>query len=118
MRGVTMRFEKPGVHLVAFAGICALSVPPVLAQTSDAPRYPVRIVRLVIGFTPGGAADVQARIVGQCLSEPLGQQVLPDNRPGQDAIIGTAFVAKSSPDGYTLAYVTAGHAMNSIVHAK
>jgi len=113
-----MRFEKLGVHFVAFAAIGALYVPPVLAQTSDATRYPARIVRLVIGFTPGGAADVQARIVRQCLAEPLGQQVLPDNRPGQDAIIGTAFVARSPPDGYTLAYVTAGHAMNSIVHAK
>ena len=115
-----MKLEKPGVHLVALVCACALYAQTAApAETaSDVARYPGKAVRLVIGFTAGGAADVQARIVAQALSESLGQQVLPDNRPGQDAIVGTAYVARSAPDGYTLAYVTAGHAMNSILHAK
>ena len=110
---------KTGVHFVGLACVWALHAQIADAQTTpDAARYPVKPVRMVIGFTAGGAADVQARIVAQGLAESLGQQVLPDNRPGQDAIVGTSLVAKSPPDGYTLVYVTAGHAMNSILHAK
>jgi tripartite-type tricarboxylate transporter receptor subunit TctC len=84
----------------------------------DPAGYPSKMLRMVVGFTAGGAADVQARVVAQALAESFGQQVLVDNRPGQDAIVGTNYVAKSSPDGYTAAYVTAGFAMSSILHAK
>ena len=85
---------------------------------SDPAGYPAKMLRMVVGFTEGGAADVQARVVAQALSESFGQQVLVDNRPGQDAIVGTNTVAKSSPDGYTAAYVTAGFVTSSILHAK
>ena len=104
-----------------------LSVWPALAlrqgaaaadAASDPASYPAKILRMVVGFTAGGAADVQARVVAQALSESFGQQVLVDNRPGQDAIVGTNYVAKSSPDGYTAAYVTAGFVTSSILHAK
>ena len=115
-----MRLEHPGVRIAMLACACAFHGETTSAAETapDPARYPTRVVRLVIGFTAGGAADVQARVVAQALSESFGQQVLPDNRPGQDAIIGTNMVAKSPPDGYTLVYVTAGHAMNSILHAK
>jgi len=115
-----MKLAKPGVRLMVLVCACAFyaHIASAAETASDLARYPSKVVRLVIGFTAGGAADVQARVVAQALSESLGQQVLPDNRPGQDAIVGTAYVAKSAPDGYTLAYVTAGHAMNSILHAK
>jgi len=86
--------------------------------TGDAAKYPSKVVRMIIGFAPGGAVDVQGRLVAQGLAELLGQQVLPDNRPGQDGIIAGAIVAKSPPDGYTFIYVSAGHAMNSVLHAK
>ena len=81
-------------------------------------RFPAKPVRAIVGFAPGGAVDVQARIIAQRLSESLGQSVLVENRPGADGILAGDFVAKSQPDGYTVAYVSAGHAMNSILHAK
>ena len=114
-----MTFEESRVHLVGLASVCALLTPLAMAQTAPGEaRYPVKVVRIIVGFTPGGAADVQARVMATALTEPLGQQVIVDNRPGQDSIIGTSMVAKSPPDGYTIAYVTAAHAMNSILHAR
>jgi len=100
--------------------VCALAVQGAAAADAgpDPAGYPAKMLRMVVGFTAGGAADVQARLVAQALSESFGQQVLVDNRPGQDAIVGTNYVAKSSPDGYTAAYVTASFAMSSILHAK
>jgi tripartite-type tricarboxylate transporter receptor subunit TctC len=102
--------------LVAGLGLMAGSAHA--GEMSTAARYPVKPVRVLVGFAPGGAVDVQARIVAQSLSELLGQTVLIDNRGGQDGIIAGNAVAKSAPDGYTLVYVSAGHAMNSVLHAK
>jgi tripartite-type tricarboxylate transporter receptor subunit TctC len=64
--------------------------------------YPSRPVRLVVGFPPGGANDILARLVGARMQEAWGQSVVVDNKPGANAIIGTELVAKSAPDGYTL----------------
>jgi tripartite-type tricarboxylate transporter receptor subunit TctC len=67
-----------------------------------AQAYPAKAVRLVVGFPPGGANDILARLVGAKLQEAWGQSVVIDNKPGANAIIGTDLVAKSAPDGYTL----------------
>ena len=78
--------------LSAFAGIGMVN-----AQT-----FPVKPIRIVVPFAPGGASDILARLVGQKLTEAWGQQVIVDNRPGGGTVIGTDIVARAAPDGYTL----------------
>lgn len=71
-------------------------------MATQAQEYPARPIRLVIPWPPGGITDVIARGLGAALSESLGQQVVPDNRPGAAGTVGVALAAKASPDGYTL----------------
>ena len=71
-----------------------------LARAQD--EYPSRPIRLIVSFTPGGGADLTARTVGQGMAEVLRQQVVVENRPGANGLVGAAAVAKSAPDGYTL----------------
>ena len=73
-----------------------------MAFGASAQQYPVKPIRLIVGFPPGGSNDIVARIVSPKLGELLGQQVVVENRAGANATIGTEFVAKSAADGYTL----------------
>ena len=82
---------------LVLAAICLSPVGAVQAQ-----EYPSRPIRLVIPWPPGGITDVIARGLGHTLSESLGQQVIPDNRPGAAGTVGVAIAAKANPDGYTL----------------
>src|SRR2546423_5881780 len=82
----------------------------------QAQAYPTRPVRLVVGFTPGGGVDINARLLASKLSELLGQQVIVDNRPGAGTNIANELVAKSAPDGYTLLVNSPAVAINMALY--
>src|SRR5438874_8488998 len=97
------------------AGAAAL---PALSHIARAQDYPARPVRLVVGFAPAGAQDVLARLIGQWLSERLGQQFIVDNRPGAGGNIAAEAVVRAAPDGYTLLVIGANNAINATLYDK
>ena len=101
------------LHLAA--GAAALPVIPCLAW---AQAYPARPVRIIVPFAAGGATDITARLMGQWLSERLGQQFVTENRPGAGSNIGTEVVVNAPPDGYTLLLVGASSAINMTLYEK
>ncbi|MEK7876549.1 MAG: tripartite tricarboxylate transporter substrate-binding protein, partial [Pseudomonadota bacterium] len=90
-----------------------------LSSAAVAQSYPVKPVRLIVAFPPGGSTDIIARIVGQKLGERLGQQVVIDNRGGAGGTIGTEIAARANPDGYTLTMgTTSTHVIAAGAYAK
>jgi len=109
-----MKFHRRSfMHLAA--GAAALPVVPGVAQ---AQTYPSRPVRIVVGFPAGGATDIQARLMGEWMTERTGQQFLVENKPGASGNIGTETVAKSPADGYTLLQVVTPHAINAALYSN
>jgi tripartite-type tricarboxylate transporter receptor subunit TctC len=86
---------------------------PAVSRLAWAQSYPTRPVRIVVGFAPGGPNDINARLIGQWLSDRLGQQFIVDNRPGASGNIAMESVVKSSPDGYTLTMIALSSAANA-----
>jgi tripartite-type tricarboxylate transporter receptor subunit TctC len=101
------------LHLAA--GAAALSVMPRIAH---AQAYPTRPVRLIVGFPAGGVGDVLARLMGQWLSDRLGQPFVIENRPGAATNIAAEAVVRAAPDGHTLLWITAANAINASLYDK
>jgi tripartite-type tricarboxylate transporter receptor subunit TctC len=97
------------------AGAAAL---PVVSRRAWAQAYPTRSVRIVVGFPPGGGTDIMARLIGQSLSERLGQPFVIENRPGAGTNIATEAAVKAAPDGYTILIITPLNAVNATLYEK
>jgi tripartite-type tricarboxylate transporter receptor subunit TctC len=101
------------LHLVARAAAL-----PAFSRIARAQIYPVRPVRIIVGFSAGGTTDIIARLIAQWLSERLGQQFIIENRPGASANLATEAVVRASPDGYTLLAVVGTNAINATLYDK
>jgi tripartite-type tricarboxylate transporter receptor subunit TctC len=109
-----MKFpRRQFLHLAA--GAAAL---PAVSRIARAQTYPSRPVRLVIGYTPGGSADLTARLMAQWLSERLGQPFVVESRPGAGTNLATEAVVQAPPDGYTLLLVAPANAINATLYEK
>src|SRR5882724_5810858 len=101
------------LHLAA--GAAAL---PAVSYIAWAQAYPTRPVRIIVPYPAGGTSDISARLIGQWLSERLGQQFVIENRPGAGTNLGTEAVVRASADGTTLLLVTAANAINATLNGK
>lgn len=98
--------------------LAALLLAALIGSTTHAQQYPARSIRFISPFPPGGGNDTLSRIVGDKLSEQMGQRIIVDNRPGANTIVGTELLAKSPPDGYTLALLPNTFATNPSFYPK
>src|SRR6202521_785034 len=96
----------------AASGVALASIP----CSARAETYPARPVHVIVGFPPGAASDINARLIGQWLSDRLGQQFIVDNRPGAGSNIATEEVVRAAADGYTLLLVTPPNAINASLY--
>ncbi len=114
LRGNTVKLpRRKFLHLAA--GAAAL---PAASRLARAQTYPSRPVRIIVGFAPGGTADIIARLMGQWLSERLGRPFVIENRPGAGTNIATEAVVRAPADGYTLLMVGTTHAINATLYNK
>src|SRR5262245_36335622 len=113
-----IRFWIPAFAGMAAAAACLSLVPTALAQGESTGGYPIRPIKVIVPFTPGSVTDILARTLSDRLAAGVGQPVVVENRPGAGGTIGTGVVAKSAPDGYTLAVVSAGFAVTPAIYDK
>jgi tripartite-type tricarboxylate transporter receptor subunit TctC len=101
--------------LALAAGATAL---PTLSRLAWGQTYPTRVVRIIVGFAAGGASDILARLLGQWLSERLGQQFIVENRPGAATNIATEAVVRAPSDGYTLLFISVSNVINATLYDR
>ena len=101
-----------------FRATAALAIMFACTGGAQAQNWPNRPIRMVVPYTPGGYTDLMARLVGQKISDALGQPIIFENKPGANAVIGTDVVAKAAPDGYTFGTVIAAHSVNATLNPK
>jgi len=100
------------------AALCALLGAALLGGTASAQHYPSKPVRIIVPFPAGGPTDVVARLIGQKLSEKLGQQFVIENQSGAAGNLGMGAAAKAAPDGYTILFVSSSYVVNPSLYAK
>jgi tripartite-type tricarboxylate transporter receptor subunit TctC len=113
-KGLSMKL--PRRRFLQLAAVAAAL--PAASRIARAQSYPTRPLRLIIGYPPGGSADVTARLMGQWLTERLGQSVIVESRPGGGTNIATEAVVRAPPDGYTLLLVAPANAINASLYDK
>ena len=109
-----MRLPRRGFLRLAGAAVAL----PAVSRIASAQAYPSRPIRVIIGYTPAGSADITARLMGQWLSERLGQTVVIENRPGAGTNLATESVVRAPADGYTLLLVAPANAINATLFDK
>jgi len=114
VQGGIMKFPRRRFLQLA----AAAAVLPAVSKTAKAQNYPTRPIRLIVGYTPGGSADLTSRLMGQWLSERLGQPFVIENRPGGGTNIATEAVVRAPPDGYTLLLAAPANAINATLYDK
>ena len=108
-----MKLDRRRILQLA-AGAAAV---PVLPRAAAALDYPTRPVRLIVGYTPGSAPDIAARLIGQSLSDRLGQQFVIENKPGAGTNLSTEAVVRAAPDGYTLLEIATPNTLGNLLHS-
>src|SRR6266513_2116664 len=96
----------------------AMAAAPAFPRLASALDYPTRPVRIIAGFAAGGGVDITARLIGQWLTERLGQSFVTENRTGAGGNIGTEAVVNAAPDGYTLLLATVPNAVNASLYGN
>src|SRR4051812_863450 len=114
MSGDSGRAPMPLPRRLLWQAVSIAALPRLL----HAQAFPSRPIHFVVGFTPGGATDIMARMMGQWLSERLGQPVIIDNRPGAGSNIGTEAVVNARPDGYTILLTSPAALVNATLYDK
>src|SRR3954462_4353201 len=106
------------IHLCTLWMSLAIPASAFAGDIESAQSYPTKPIRMLVGYVPGGATDLGARMVAARFSETLGQQVIVDNRAGASGMIATALLVRAAADGYTLMVVDSSHVANPAVNEK
>jgi tripartite-type tricarboxylate transporter receptor subunit TctC len=108
----------PNFQVLCKALSAVLAAPWLIASPASAQSFPVKPVRYIIAFPPGGSNDILARIIGARMTELMGQTVIIDNRPGGGGNIGVEAIARAAADGYTIGNISATHTINATLYPK